>query len=263
MVAHEISWLQYIITGTIGFVVGFINVMAGAGSILSLPLLIFLGLPANVANGTNRISILLLNIVGVSSYLKSEKNQKKLLTSSFRFVIPSLLGAIVGVQFAVKLDEALFKQILGVLLIFFFFVILYKPRKWIEGDKMIQDKKHWWQIPLFFVIGMYGGFIQLGAGIFLLMSFVLGAGYDLLRANIFKIIIILAYTPFVLFIFIKNQQVDFLLGGILGIGSAVGAYVGSRFAKKRGAKFIRYVLLIVIIFSAAKFLGAFQFIGIS
>lgn len=257
MVIHDLQWWHYLITGLIGFVVGFINVMAGAGSILSLPLLILLGLPANVANGTNRIAILLLNIVGVSSYLKGERQIKKLLKSSLRFIIPSIIGAIVGVQFAIKLDEELFKQILGVLLILFFFAILYKPQQWIEGNKELLDKKHWWQIPLFFLIGVYGGFIQLGTGLFLLISFVLGAGYDLLKANIFKIIIILAYTPFVLYFFIQHGQVNFIIGSILGIGAALGAFVGSKFAKKRGAKFIRYVLLFVIVLSATKFLGGF------
>lgn len=249
--------MVYPLTILAGILVGFVNVMAGGGSILSLPLLMFLGLPAGVANGTNRINILLTSIVGICTFKKEQKQQKASLQSSLRFLIPSLVGAILGALLAVDINQEVLKRIIGVLLVVFFFILLYKPSRWIQGNEILSQERHWWQIPLFFCLGFYGGFIQAGAGIFILTTFVLGAGYDLLRANMMKLIIILLYTPFVMAIFILNNQMDYVLGISLGIGTVIGAYAGSKIAIKKGAKFVRYVLLTIIVISAAKFLGLF------
>ena len=102
---------------------------------------------------------------------------------------------------------------------------------------------------------MYGGFIQAGVGFFLLSGLVLGAGYDLVRANAVKVFIVLVYTAFALAIFIINDQVDYKFGLILAIGNMLGAYVGARFAVKWGPKFVRYLLLITISVAAVKLLG--------
>lgn len=254
------AWYVYPLTILAGILVGFVNVMAGGGSVLSLPLLIFLGLPAGVANGTNRINILLTSIVGIYAFKKDKKQGKVSLQSSPRFLFPSLIGAILGAMLAVDINQELLKLIIGVLLIIFFFVLLYKPKRWIQGNEILSEEKHWWQIPLFFLLGFYGGFIQAGAGIFILTTFVLGAGYDLLRANMMKLIIILLYTPFVLAVFILNNQMDYILGISLGIGTVIGAYIGSKMALKKGTGFVRYILLAVIIISASKFLGLFSLV---
>lgn len=256
------EWYAYPLTILAGVLVGFVNVMAGGGSVLSLPLLMFLGLPAGVANGTNRINILLTSIVGIYTFKNDKKQGKISLQSSLRFLIPSLIGAILGALFAVDIDQELLRRIIGILLLIFFFILLYKPKRWIQGNEMLSEKKHWWQIPLFFLLGFYGGFIQAGAGIFILTTFVLGAGYDLLRANMMKLIIILLYTPFVLAVFIINNQMDYALGISLGIGTIIGAYIGSKIALKKGAGFVRYMLLTIIIISASKFLGLFQLLGL-
>lgn len=252
------DWYIYPLTILAGIVVGFVNVMAGGGSVLSLPLLMFLGLPAGVANGTNRINILLTSIVGIYTFQKDKRQGEVSLKSSFRFLIPSLIGAILGALLAVDINQEVLKRIIGILLVVFFFLLLYKPSRWLQGNTILSEEKHWWQIPLFFLLGFYGGFIQAGAGIFILTTFVLGAGYDLLRANMMKLIIILLYTPFVMAVFILNNQMDYVLGISLGVGTVIGAYAGSKIALKKGAQFVRYVLLAIIVVSASKFLGIFE-----
>lgn len=256
------DWIMYSLTILAGVLVGFVNVMAGGGSILTLPLLMFLGLPAGVANGTNRINILLTSIVGIYTFKKDKKQGKISLSKSLRFLIPSLVGAILGAFLAVDINQEVLRRIIGILLVIFFFILLYKPSRWVQGNEMLSEETHWWQLPLFFLLGFYGGFIQAGAGIFILTTFVLGAGYDLLRANMMKLIIILLYTPFVMIVFILNNQMDYILGISLGIGTMIGAYVGSKVALKKGAGFVRYILLAVIVISASKFLGLFQIMGL-
>ncbi len=246
------EWFHYALIVLAGFFAGFINTLAGSGSLITLPLLIAMGLPANVANGTNRVAILLQNIVGVSSF----KRQKVLeFKSSINLVIPAVIGSVIGAILAVDINEDIMKKSIGGLLIFMFFFILLKPSKWLQDQQVKAPLPYWARAIVFFLIGLYGGFIQAGVGFFLLSGLVLGAGYDLVKGNAVKVFIILIYTAFALVVFIINDQVNFKFGLILAVGNMMGAFVGARFAVKWGPKFVRYLLLITIIVAAVKMLG--------
>ena len=240
----------------IGFTAGFINTLAGGGSLMSLPFLMFLGLPANVANGTLRIAILMQNLVGVSSF----KQQK---IFNFRegiwYSIPAALGAIIGASFAISINDEIMKYIIGTLLIFMFFFMIFKPNVWLkQKSEIIKTKPSIIQIIVLFFIGLYGGFIQAGVGFFILAGLVLSAGFDLVKANAIKIFIVLIYTFFALSVFIFDGLVNYKFGFILAAGNMVGAFIGSRFAVSWGPKFVRYILLIVLLFNALKIFGVFN-----
>ena len=249
----------YVIAAVIlvGFIAGFINTLAGSGSLLTLPLLMFLGLPANVANGTNRIAILLQNIVGVSSFKKQKVLDFK---HGLWLGIPAVIGSFIGAQIAINLNEDVMRKTIGGLLIVMLFIIIYKPDNWIKGKAgEIGAKPGVLQIIIFFFISIYGGFIQAGVGFFLLAGLVLGAGLDLVRANALKVFIVLLYTPVALGIFILNNQVDYKLGLILAVGNMLGAFVGAKATVSWGPKFVRYILLIAVFVSAVKLLGFVDF----
>jgi uncharacterized protein len=246
------DWGLYILVILVGFISGFINTLAGSGSLISLPMLIFMGLPVNIANGTNRIAILLQSIIGVGSF-----KQKKVFEwrDGLWLTIPSIIGAFLGSMMAVNLDAKLMDRIIGVLLIFMFFVILFKPESWINKNAgSIKAKPTILNFIIFLAIGFYGGFIQAGVGFFLLAGLVLGAGFDLLRANAIKVLIVLAYTIVALGVFIFNKQVDYKLGLILGFGSMFGAWLATHVAVKKGASFIRWFLLVTVLAFAVKLL---------
>lgn len=248
------EWYVYVLIVIAGIFAGFINTLAGSGSLITLPLLIWLGLPANVANGTNRIAILLQNVVGVSSFRK----QKVLdFRSSVKLVIPTVIGSVIGAMIAVDINEAVMKKTIAGLLLFMFFIILWKPSRWLREQQGKSPLPYWFQVIIFFLIGVYGGFIQAGVGFFLLSGLVLGAGYDLVRANAVKVLIILVYTIFALAIFIYNDQVNYTYGFILAAGNMIGAFLGAKVAVKWGPKFVRYLLLITIVVASAKMLGLF------
>lgn len=240
----------------VGVFAGFINTLAGSGSLLTLPLLMFLGLPPNVANGTNRIAILLQNIVGVSSF----KQQKVLkIKDGLQLGIPAVIGSLVGARIAVQVNDEIMKFIIGLILVVMFFLIIVKPERWIKDQsEQVMQKASWIQIFIFFLIGMYGGFIQAGVGFFLLAGLVLGAGLDLVKANAIKVLIVLFYTPFALGIFMYHKQVDYSLGLILAVGNMLGAYIGARVAVSWGPKFVRVILLLAILGSSLKLLGVFD-----
>ncbi len=249
----EYQWYIYPLVIFIGFVAGFVNTLAGGGSLLTLPLLMFLGLPANIANGTNRIAILLQNIVGVRSFQKQKVLEYK---HGLKLSIPAIIGSIIGASFAVELDENIMRKTIAVLLIIMFFLILYKPDRWIKGQSgEVKAKQNILQIIIFFFIGIYGGFIQAGVGFFLLAGLVLGGGFDLVRANALKMLIVLLITIFAIIIFIYNEQVNYQIGFILAIGNMMGAYIATKFAVNLGAKYVRYFVLTVLALASIKFLG--------
>ena len=246
-------WYEIVAIVLVGFIAGFLNTLAGSGTLLTLPFLIFLGLPPNVANGTNRIAILLQNVVGVSSFKKQKIFEFR---DGIGIGIFAILGSILGAQLAVDINEKVFENVIGGLLIFMIALIFVKPKRWLEGS----ENKHlpkYAQYIIFFLIGAYGGFIQAGVGFFLLAGLVLGSGFDLVKANALKLFLVLLYTPFALFIFIINHQVNYLLGFILSIGNMGGAFVASKMAVKKGAKFIRWILIVALLVSAIKLLGIF------
>lgn len=244
------EWYLYLALIGVGLVAGFINVAAGGGSMLSLPLLIFLGLPANVANGTNRVAILLQNIIGVNTFRRQQVFNVK---TDYRLAIPAVVGAIGGALWAVEINEKLLHHIISFLMVFMLLIVVFKPDVWVrEQAGKMNPKPSIWQYLLFLAIGFYGGFIQLGVGFFLLAGLVLGCGHDLVKANAIKLFIVLVYTVFALAIFIYNDQVDWISGLLLSIGNMTGAWIGVRFTIKGGAKYVRYVLIIALIIVTAK-----------
>jgi uncharacterized membrane protein YfcA len=253
------EWYLYLAVIGVGVVAGFINTLAGSGSLLTLPLLMFLGLPANMANGTNRIAILLQNVVGVGSF----RHQKIInLKEGLWIALPAVAGSLVGARIAVHFNEEIMEKTIAGLLLFMFFVIIYKPERWMKRQEgKVSSKTTLLQIVIFFLIGIYGGFIQAGVGFFLLAGLVLGVGVDLIKANALKLFIILLYTPFALAIFMIHGQVDYKLGLILAVGNMVGSFLGTRVAVSWGPRFVRIILLAALFFSSLKLLGFFTLLA--
>jgi hypothetical protein len=144
---------------TAGVLVGFINTLAGGGSIISLSVLMMLGLPASVANGTNRIAIAIQTLAATTSF----RQQKVLeLRKSLLLSIPAVLGSLIGAWIAVDIREDVFEKAIGAIMLFMLLFILYKPQKYIYGRKEIMEKPLTWKIyVIFFLIGIYGGFIHM------------------------------------------------------------------------------------------------------
>ena len=241
------NWFHYLALVAAGFGAGYINTLAGSGSLLTLPLLIFLGLPAPVANGTNRVAILLQNVVGVTSFHRRGVLDAK---AGAWLAIPAIAGSVIGARLAVEIDESVMRTTIGVLMLVMAVVILVRPKRWLEGREDRQRSGFGWvQFVVFFAIGVYGGFIQAGVGVFLLAGLVLGAGLDLVRANAVKVFVVLCFTVFALGVFVLHDQVRWDLGLVLALGNMAGAYVGARMAVERGVAFVRWVLVAVVVAS--------------
>jgi uncharacterized membrane protein YfcA len=231
----------------IGIVAGFINTLAGSGSLLTLPLLILLGLPANVANGTNRIGVTMQNVVAVATF---RRRGALPVAGSWKLLVPSVVGGIIGAIIAVDLDEQLLRQTIAALTLVLIGLMLLKPERFIATRVAPRQGRLLVEVPLFFAIGVYGGFLQVSVGLFLLAGLVLASGYELVGANAMKNLIVLLVTVAALVVFISNDQVDWTLGLLLGAGQALGAWAAAHFAVTLGAQFVRWAVIVISVVSA-------------
>jgi uncharacterized membrane protein YfcA len=239
-----------------GLMVGFINTLAGGGSIISLSVLMALGLPPTLANGTNRVGIIIQTLTATTSF----RQQKVLETKkAIKLAIPATLGSIIGAFIALDINEDVFEKAIGVIMLIMLVFIFYNPKKYIYGNKFIEDKPFTWKTYLiFFLIGIYGGFIHMGVGYFLLLAIVMGAGFDLVKANAIKVFVVLLYIPFSLLVFIYYGQVNWLYGLIIAIGSVSGAYIASRMAVNKGVDFVKWVIVVIILLTSGQMFGLYD-----
>lgn len=230
----------------VGILCGFINILAGSGSLISLPVLMGFGLSPHVANATNRIGILLQNMVGSASFFKQRVLPVK---EGLILAIPASLGSIAGALLAVDVGEAVIRWTIIGLLVFMFFVVIYSPDKWLrprtDAPMRIRPRDY----VIFAAVGFYGGFIQAGLGYFLLAGLVLSIGNDLITANSLKVFLAFILTIFALVIFFYNGQVNLPFGISLGLGNMIGGWIGARYAVKWGPKVLRLFLLGMLLFS--------------
>ncbi len=235
----------------IGVLAGFINTVAGGGSFLTLPLLIFMGLPGAVANGTNRLGIFLQSIAGVSKF-----HSHGVFPWRFAMIVsvPAVVGALLGAHWAVGMGDEAFRRWLAIFMVVMTFVSLYKPKEAFTVSDQGYSFLRWVAIlAAFFCIGLYGGFIQAGVGFLLLAGMAL-TGHDLVRGNAIKVFVVMIFTIFALGIFISNGKVDYGLGIVLGLGNALGARLGANASVKGGNVFIRRFVTVMMLVFAVKLL---------
>ena len=238
-----------------GLAAGFINTLAGSGSIITLPILIFLGLPANVANGTNRVGALLQTLVSVGTFIRRGSFNLK---GSQWLILPAILGSLCGAFIAVDLDEETMTYTIGVVMVLLLIPVMSNKEKWLRYGSL--DKKtinKGLVVFVFSIIGAYGGFVQTGVGIFLLSAMVLLANYSIVHANVIKNVIVLCYTVPTFFIYWGHGLINWEYGLLVASGQMLGSFLAARFAMEhKGANvWIRFLLVAMIIISAGELLG--------
>lgn len=244
------DFLQVVILIFVGLVAGFINTVAGGGSLITLPVLIFMGLPPAVANGTNRIALFLQNIIGVAGF-----------KSKGIFVFPyslwvglsALIGAILGAHFSVQIRGELFNQILAVVMVAVVLITVFNPIKNPDAALERLGRKHQWiGIIVFFFIGIYGGFIQAGVGFLILGALTLINKITLVKSNSIKVFVVLTYTIAALVVFILEDSINWLYGLTLALGNMTGAWIASRWSVRKGDKWIRWFMIVMVTAMAIK-----------
>lgn len=242
--------LEALLVLGVGILAGGINTIAGGGSLISLPILIFLGLPPIVANATNRVAIFAQGISAVAGFNSKGVSEYKY---SLLLGCSALLGATVGAKIAVDIRGDIFNKILAVVMITVVAITvtgLAKPKS-ITSAKTNPFSKVIGTITFFF-IGIYGGFIQAGVGFLILGSLSAIHGFSLVKINSIKVFVVLVYTLSALGVFIFEGKVNWSYGIILAIGNSTGAWFASRWSVDKGDKLVKIFLLIAVVGMAIK-----------
>lgn len=248
----DLNWYHYVIAIIGSTVAGGINTLAGNGSAITLTILTeLIGLPGNMANGTNRVGVWSQSMAGSYAF---HKNGKLKIKDSWLYILLTTIGAIAGIITAIYVSNEQFLVVFRFLLVAMFVVILIKPKRWLrETDKTLQPSL-WLAIPLFLGVGFYGGFIQMGMGIIFLAIMVLVARYSLIDANAVKIAVVAIYTLLALAIFEYRGLIDWKIGLLMAVGQTIGGYYTAVFAAKSPAANIwaHRVLVVVVIAAIIK-----------
>ncbi len=243
-------WQLALLAGA-GVAAGFLNVMAGGGSLLSIPIMLFLGVPGPVANGTNRISIIAQNIVAVRTFFRRGFSDFKLsLTLSAAAIPGAILGALVGV----RLEGEWFDRVLAVVMLGVLVLMQLPSKKHDDTGKPLTRQRLIVGHVLMFGAGCWGGFIQVGVGFILMPILHRVMGLDLVRTNMHKVFIALTYNLFALAIFAAAVTVHWQFGLALAAGNSLGGYFGARFSVHGGEVWIRRVFTLVLLIFIAKLL---------
>jgi len=237
-----------------GIAAGFINVNAGGGSFITLPVLIFTGLPVAVANGTNRIALAAANIIAVRNFKKSGYFDWKL---AIFLAVPATIGAVAGSFISINLPDKLYNTLLAIVIIIVILFVIINPSRFIKAPPALSKSRKAAGFFIFLALGLYGGVIQAGIGFLLITSLFFLTGYSLMKINSLKVLIVLIYMAFSLAVFIISGNVNWIYALVLSAGNGTGAFLGIRFAIKHGDKWIRIIMIVASLLMALKLLNVY------
>ena len=241
-----VDWLPLALLFPAGLLAGIVNTIAGGGSFLTLPLLMMGGLPEQVANGTNRVAILMQTAYASRVYDRHERLDRRALL----FLLAALLpGALVGVYLASAISPGHFRQAMGVLFVAFAGLMLVQ-RKLLMARPSRPVGSRVGAAVVFFMVGVYGGFLQAGVGLLLLVSMAAFLGRDLAASNGLKQAVVAAWTLPAVAWFAWCGQVSWAPGLVLGAGNLLGALVGAKLAIAKGNRLIFSLVVIVMVATA-------------
>lgn len=245
----------YLIALIGAFVAGAINTLAGNGSAITLTILTeMLGLPGNVANGTNRVGIFTQSAAGSWAFYRNDRLN---ISKSGLYIALTTIGALFGIYVALKVSNEAFREVFRFLLVLMLFVILVKPKRWLRAETDARKLPLWASIPIFLALGFYGGFIQMGMGVFFLAAMVLVAHYNLVDSNAVKVAVVALYTLVAVLIFAWQGLIDWKIGGLMAIGQTAGGYLTARFAATdpRAGKWAYIILVVVVVWAILRMFG--------
>lgn len=246
------DYLQLALLSVVGVFAGWLNVMAGGGSLLTIPVMLFMGIPAPVANGTNRIGILMQNVSAVTAFFKKGFSDFRL---SLSLAAAASLGALGGALTGVNLDGVWFDRLLAAVMIGVM-ILMATGHKSAPTDASADGKPKRLLFGHLCMIGagFWGGLIQIGVGFILMPILHRVMGLDLVRVNMHKVFVVLVYTIIALAVFAAHVEILWVAGFALALGMMIGGWLGAHTTVHRGETWIRRVLFITLTLFIVKLL---------
>jgi uncharacterized membrane protein YfcA len=247
-----LEWWQLGLLTLVGILGGFLNVMAGGGSLLTVPVMVFMGMPGPVANGTNRIAILAQNLTAIAAFFQRGFADFRLSLSLAACAVP---GAVAGAMMGTRLEGPWFNRALALIMIGVMLVMHFDRGAEARPDDYQPTRQQLLRGHLLMVgAGFWGGFIQIGVGFILMPILNRAMGLDLVRTNMHKVFIIAVYTVAALLVFASQVEILWIAGLALALGNSIGGYLGAHFTVTRGEHLVRTVLNLVLVVFIIKLL---------
>ena len=245
-------WWHYVLLMLSGVAAGFMNVMAGGGSMLTVPVMVFLGLPGPIANGTNRIAIVAQSLTAVTTFFRKGFSNFRL---SFTLALCAIPGAVLGAMAGVRLEGAWFNRVLAVVLLFVMVMLWRKDKSNADQPKSVPSSRRIITAHVLMVgVGFYGGFIQIGVGFLLIGVLASVLNLDLVRVNMHKVFIAGCFNIAALIVYAINVPLVWVLGLTLAVGNSIGGWLGAHTSVHQGESAIKWVLNAILIVFILKLL---------
>ncbi len=239
----EELWINLLLVAA-SFVASFINVMAGAGSIVVITAMLFIDIPSIVAISTFRVALVCQSLLGASILHRKHKK----IEFDWRIFVPIFIGSLLGTQVSANIPKEIFDYALaGVIVFVALFVILRQKNGLTHKEFPV-----WLQIVIFVAIGFYGGFVQVGAGLLLLAGLGMVKNLDLISANANKLVIIMLYNIVGVAILAYHGKICWHYAPALVIGGLLGSYASCSIAIKKGEGFAKILLVVAMVMSIVK-----------
>ena len=228
-----------------GLVAGFVNTLAGGGSMITLPALMMMGMPADIANATNRIGVLMQSATSMKGFDSHGLLDRQVLLS---LLVVTGVGALAGSVLASILPVWILKPVLLGTMIAMALVMLIRPEAMAPPDGTLPKRLSGHPIAALglFMSGVYGGFVQAGVGFILIAALSGGLRYDLIRTNALKSVCTAVFSGVALLVFALQGQVWWIPGVILALGSIAGASLSVNFALKVSQNRLKWILFIMV-----------------
>src|SRR6478609_6246726 len=243
------EWYEYPLIISVGFLAAFLNTVGGGGSLFSVPILTFMGLPITMANATSRVAILFQNIFAVGGF--KSKGVELPWPYSLYLGLASLGGGLLGSLLASRVPDEICSKIFVGVMILAVFLIIYDPFK-SKGEEKMDAKSQWTGAFFFLFIGVYGGFVQAGIGFLVIAVLSMVNNLSLVKSNYVKVFAAIVYTGVSVAVFAYEGKIIWITGLVLAIGHAMGGWYASRWSVKAGEVWIKRVMIVSVLAMAVK-----------
>lgn len=232
-----------------GVGLAFANTLASAGSALSLPVLLAVGLGPELANGTNRVAVFAGAVAAMVSFARAGRIQWRIVAPLMAVAAP---GAVIGAVISEVLSPNRFHLAITGALLVALALLAIRPTRWltVSGSEPHVGPV---QLMLIFLISIWAGFIVLDALTYLMMALVLSVGFDVIAANAAKAAIAVTITAVSLVVLAVGGNVDWAAATPLSIGAVLGGILAAWLALKPAvARWIYRILVLMIVGEATQ-----------
>jgi len=244
------EWYEYLLITVVGFCAAFLNTVGGGGSLFTVPILTFLGMPITLANATSRVAILSQNIFAVFGFASKKVELPK--QYSLWLAITSVIGGFIGSTLASTVDDEVFSRLFVVVMLISLVLVIFDPFRTKNEDEKMSPGRQAIGAVIFFFIGIYGGFVQAGIGFLVIGTLSLVNNMKLVKINYIKVFVAILYTSVSVVVFALQGKIVWTTGLILAIGHALGGWYASRWSVKAGEVWIKRIMIVSVLAMAVK-----------